>query len=307
MIKRKNEIMTIGDAKKLYILEKKAKGCVESTIDNTEFIFYLFLRDNTLTEEDPLHFINKNIVNEWSLFLQSQEISPESVNAYLSRLRAFINWCIANEYLPYFKVNLIKAQEQNIKFFNEEELEILCRKPAKDCTFIEYRTWVIICFILSTGARASTIVNIYTEDIQDKKVYYRHLKNKSIAYIPLNDKIFTILNNYTKLWDTQSDYLFCDYRGNQLTVSALRQSLKKYCKDRGVSPRGPHALRHSFAREWIKGGGGAFQLQTLLCHKDGQMTKKYVDLFSEDLIKDVEEFSPLENFVKNNKKVMKRA
>ena len=308
MIKRKNDIVTIGSAFEMYNMERRAKGCVRDTIANSEFMMKVFLEDNDLSLNDPIQSIDKYTIIEWSNFMQKTELSPESINAYLSRMRGFVNWCINNDYLPYFKVNLLKVQEQKIKFFTEEELEILCKKPSNDCDFVEYRTWVIICFILATGARASTVVNIKKEDInfQEKYVTYTHLKNKSLANIPLSNSIINILNNYMRTWDFDSEYLFTDMYSNNLTVSALRQALIKYCKRRNITPRGPHSLRHSFSRQWIKAGGGTFQLQKMLTHSDLTMTRHYVNLFSEDLKNDVEEYSPLESFIKTNKKI-KRA
>ena len=160
-------------------------------------------------------------------------------------------------------------------------------------------------FILATGARASTICSIKKEDINLKERYvvYTHLKNKSLAQIPLTNSICIIIQDYLKTWEINNEYLFTDMYGNFLTVSALRQALKKYCIKRSVTPRGPHSLRHSFAREWVKAGGGTFQLQKMLTHKTLAMTKTYVNLFSEDLMNEVDEFSPVEKFVKTSKKI----
>lgn len=297
MIKRKTEIMTIGEAYTMYMLEKKAKGCVPQTIENSQFVLKLFLDDNELSETDALYLIDKERFVSWTNFMMMKDLSPESINAYLSRMRGFVNWCISYEYLPYFKVTLIKHQEEKIKFFNDEELKILTKKPAKDCDFIEYRTWTIICFILATGARAGTICNIKIKDVDFncKQVTYTHLKNKKLANIPLSNNLCKILIDYLRVWDTNSEYLFCDRSGNQLTTSAIRQALIKYCKRRNVEPRGPHALRHSFARGWIRNGGGSFQLQQMLTHKDITMTRRYVSLFSTDLEQDVSNYNPLDS------------
>lgn len=308
MVKRKNEQLNIGSAFNMYIVEKRSKGCVKDTIDNSNFALKIFLEDNDLYENDSLLKLNKQLFIDWTNFMLMTNKSPETINAYLSRMRAFINWCISNDFIPYFKISLVRSQEQKIKFFDEDELEILLKRPAKDCNFIEYRTWCICCFVMATGARASTISNIKIEDIHESCVEYRHMKNKSRATIPLSPNMLKIINEYLRTWDIDSEYLFTDQYGNQLTVGAMRQALKKYCTKRGVEQRGRgmHSLRHSFARQWIKAGGGTFQLQTLLCHKSLQMTRHYVQLFSEDLKDDVEEFAPLDNFIKTNKKI-KRA
>ena len=160
---------------------------------------------------------------------------------------------------------------------------------------------------MATGARASTITELKVSDIdfKGKTITYRHLKNKKVANIPLSPSLEKTLSWYLTLFEVE-DYLFPSFYGTKSTVNGLRQGLEAYCKDRGVEPRGLHSLRHSFAREWIKSGGGAFQLQQMLCHSKLTMTQKYVRLFSEDLKDDVYQYSPLDNLKPCKQKLTKR-
>ena len=87
---------------------------------------------------------------------------------------------------------------------------------------------------------------------------------------------------------------------NTLTVSALRLAITRYCVRKNITPRGVHALRHSFAREWIKNGGNALQLQYMLQHSSMNTTQKYVKLFGEDI--DIE-YTALDKYLKDNKRV----
>ena len=151
---------------------------------------------------------------------------------------------------------------------------------------------------MATGARAGTIVNIKLEDIGNFEITYRHMRNKKSQTVPLSMYIFTLLMDYINAFDMNNyEFLFTDCYGNQLTVSALRQALRKYCIKRGIDPRGPHALRHSFAKGWIKNGGGTFQLQQMLGHSSLEMTRHYVKLFSDDLREEIV-YNPLDNFTK---------
>jgi integrase len=47
-----------------------------------------------------------------------------------------------------------------------------------------------------------------------------------------------------------------------------------------------HDLRHTFASQWVMGGGSLFKLQKILGHKSAQMTLRYAhlapDAFTED-------------------------
>lgn len=84
------------------------------------------------------------------------------------------------------------------------------------------------------------------------------------------------------MWDLDG-YLFPNKEGYKLTVNALKHAMAKHCELRGVDKTSIHGLRHSFAREWVRGGGDVFKLQKMLGHSTLDMTRKYVRLFDTDL------------------------
>ena len=99
---------------------------------------------------------------------------------------------------------------------------------------------------------------------------------------------------------SQNGFLFPDRLGSQLTLSALKQSLRRFSKSKGVRYRGAHVFRHTFAKKYVLNGGNGFALQRLLTHTDLTMTKKYVNLFSSDLKNGFDEICPIDSFKKNS-------
>lgn len=303
MINRNKErLVTVGECYTQFITEKQRKQLSNASLECSNGTYHLFIKDLNIDEKQPISVIDSKTVDRWVDFLLDERHNRvTSVNAYLGHLRVFLYWCMKQGYIPEFKVSLLKHQEEMIKYYTDDELNIMVKKPQGNCSYSEYRTWVIICFILATGARASTICNIKIDDIdfKNKEVTYRHLKNKQTAILPLSNDLVNILLMYMNEWNLGDNYLFCSVSGHQLTVSALRQGLDKYCRKRGIKSHGPHALRHSFARSWIKNGGGAFQLQKMLNHSDITMTQRYVRLFSDDLHEDIKLYSPLDSIRQN--------
>ena len=103
---------------------------------------------------------------------------------------------------------------------------------------------------------------------------------------------------------TDDDYLFPSENGTQLKEYALRSSVCRYNKRRGVQKTSIHAFRHTFARKYlIDCGGNAFTLQRLLGHSTLEMTKHYCALFDADITKNYDNFSPLAQLKSNSKKI----
>lgn len=62
-----------------------------------------------------------------------------------------------------------------------------------------------------------------------------------------------------------------------------------------------HAFRHSFAKQYIKNGGDVFRLQQLMTHADIATTKKYVNMFGEELKDGYEMYNQLDTLLNKNK------
>lgn len=281
--------------------EKEAIGLTDASIRGYKQSIEFFIRDLNIDEDSQIAFTQYDIFN-WIAELKERGCKPSSINHYLQAVRAFLIWCFKHDFIKPFEIKLVKAQEVQLKFYTDDELTELLKKPDAKDSYVVWRTYAIICFVLATGARASTIINIKLSDVDftRKEIVYTHLKNKHIATVPISSMLENVLHEYLNMWHrtTDNEWLFCDIGENQLTVSALRQALNKYCLARNIQPKGPHALRHAFARGWVLNNGNAFTLQKMLTHSSIAMTKRYVYLFGDDLKKDIDEYSPLDSLKK---------
>ena len=282
--------LRIEEAWYLYEQDKMAQGIEVGYGEIAKF-----LNATDLCESDYISIISPDVINKYVIEMRLGKLSVGSINHYLRAVKAFLYWCMDQGFVSPFKIKMVKGQEERIKFADDEEIKMLLTVINHN-DFVEMRTYTIICFILATGARSSTVRNIKIEDIDFKNhsVTYRHLKNKKVAVIPLTTQIERILHGFIRTWDTQSEFLFCDVKGGQLSEGALKLSFAHYCKKRGMRVIYPHALRHSFARMFIKNGGNAFVLQQMLTHSTLDMTRRYVRLFSDDIRdNDFESYNPL--------------
>ena len=278
-----------------FINEKEAIGLSKQSITNYKKVYKIFVKQIGKK-------IDKNSFEKWVHMMIYSGMNSISINFYITQLKVFVNWLIQYGYCEPFVIKKIRTQEPPLKILNDEEIGLLLEKPAFKSSFVVFRSWVIVNFILGTGARASTVMNIRVGDIDfvNKDIRYTHLKNKKSAIVPLSNSLERVLKLYLNSWEIGNGFLFPDIHGGQLTLNALEQSLRKYSRSRGVKYKGAHALRHTFAKKYIVNGGNAFVLQRLLTHSDLSMTKKYFHLFSDDLKKNYDDMCPLDSFQKSS-------
>lgn len=253
--------------------------------------------DKTLPQK-AIGAINKRFIVEYTMHLTQSGLKTASVNSYLRNARVFLYWCMENEYIPRFKVPMVKEREQLKEPYNRNELSVLLRKPSPNDAFTEWRTWAIINWIIGLGSRASTVVNIKMEDIDLKAgtVFTRHNKNGRVYSLDMPPQLRKALMEYMRYRSMQSDYLFCGYKGDQLLVTSLNHSIVKYNTARGVEKKGIHLFRHSFGMLWAENGGDVFGLQKAFNHSDIRVTQKYVNLYGNKGANDrFLKYNPLEN------------
>ena len=299
-----------------FINEKEARNLSESTIRNyreSYMEFYKFCEFDKRTTADE---VTVQAFYDWIRAMKQSGIKPASINHYLRDCRVFVYWCMAAErkYIAPFKINMVEKQEEQLKIFTDDELRLLLKKPQKNDSFANWRMWAIVNWVLGTGNRASTICEIKMNDIDytSKEIVLRQTKNKKMQIIPLSPSLEVAVKEYIKLWRgfaEPEDYLFPNIGEEKLTTNALRQSFERYATEREVQRHNIHGLRHNFARGWIRNEGNMFALQKILNHSTLDMTKKYVKIFTEDLKKDYDKFSPLDNIKKDSKRtqVVKRS
>jgi integrase/recombinase XerD len=244
--------------------------------------------------------ISQKTINMWILSLQEQKLADASINTIIRSNRVFFYWCMENDYMPKFKINLIKEDTPEKQVYTNEELLVLLKKPNTN-DFSEYRNFCIINFLIGTGVRLSTLVHLNIGDIDftNQTVILRHTKNRKVAVIPIGNTLVKILKDYIKIYLSTFDNdspLFPNQYAKRFSDSGIgiQHALNYYNTNRGIKLKGVHAFRHAFAKNYIMNGGDIFTLQKLMQHQSLEMVRRYVNLFGADLRKGYDKYNPLE-------------
>ena len=265
-----------------YLAEKKALNKSPATITSAMGSFkrwyeYLESKAFSLLMKD----VEPTYVYSFCNHFLNEDMKPTTLNHYLRDIRAFLYWTMEKNYIEKFAIKMVKEQEVIKETYSDEEKLRLIARPANSASFVEWRTWAIVNWILATGNRASTVCSIKLGDINYRKreIVINKSKTNKALILPLSPALATVLTEYVRRWRAESGdnaFLFPNIGDEELTVNALKHSIAKYNRDRDVAITSVHALRHTFAKDWIRNTGDVFRLQKMLQHSTLEMTRRYV-------------------------------
>ncbi len=238
-----------------------------------------------------------NLESEFREFLYDwEEVSEQTVATYFRDYRAIAYWGMDEGIINKHNIVVKTAYSEVKDCYTDEEIEKLLKTPSKDAIFADVRSWVAIQWLLATGNRIGTLINVKIRDIDftDNMININIQKNRRVMRIPLVSTLRPILKEYIEEWLTDdtgnyvSQFLFpSSYIGASnapMTRQNMGRAIAKFNKQRGVSKTSVHLFRHTYVRNWIINGGDLHQLQRVLGHSTIDMVVHYANLLGVDCI-----------------------
>ena len=294
--------LTFDELHKDYTKKCKVNNLSEYTIkfyNVSVRTFGKFINTNTLKASD----VDRTLVDDYILHLKETGVKDITINTYIRGISPTIKYGMELGYIQKFGFKEIKITEEIKEVYTKQELEILLQKPDMK-SFAEYRSWVIVNFLLGTGVRALELRSIRIKDIDlvSSMLILSRTKNRKQRYVPISKTLNKILNEYLiyRKAGSNDQYLFCNEFGQFMPRTTLQMSITKYCKRRGVSRYSLHLFRHTFAKMWILNKGDLFTLQKVLGHSSLKQVNHYANFIAEDLQRNFDDFCALESL--NNQK-----
>lgn len=225
-----------------------------------------------------------------------------TINAKLRGIRAFLYFCMEENYIPTYKISLLKEDVIEKEPYSNDELSILLDTP-KSNKRTAWRNWAIENYMLATGNRIGTVraIKIKDLDFNNNQIKLASTKNRKQQIIPMSSALKNVRLKYLSTWEhTENDFLFPQYEGRQIARRTLQQAISEYNRNKGISKTSGHLFRHTFAKKYILAGGNMTRLQKLLGHSTLTMTMHYINLYGSDLAENYDKLNPLNNIVNSN-------
>ena len=291
------ERIKIQEATERFIRHCKVRNLFPQTIKYyTEDCGYFMAH----TDVEYIDEVNHDVMEDFIFQEIENGKKVSSLNTRIRGLRVFFNFCAERDYMNGFDFPLLKQDKEIKEPYTDAELKKLLARP-RSSSWVEWRMWAAVNYMVGTGNRVSTVLNIRIRDIdfRENTIRLTTVKNRRQQIIPLSKALKAVLKDYLKTWDYNiDDYLFPSYEGKQLARRSFQGALVRYNTARGVSKTSAHLFRHTYAKNFIMAGGGMVQLQTLLGHSTMDMTRHYVNIYGMELHRDYERLNPLDTFLK---------
>lgn len=222
-------------------------------------------------------------------------LNPSSVNRHLSSLRSFYNYLIIKGKIETNPFKIVSSQKKELKLPNymkyHEFTDMIDFIPDDE---LGLRNKAILELLLSTGMRVSELVSIKVNDIDFNRLEIKVLgkgNKERICYFNMHSldslKDYLDLSRNKLLNGKESEYLFINHIGGELTTRGIRDIIDRIIKQCSVDSKiTPHTFRHTFATLLLNEGCDLKSVQELLGHVNLSTTSIYTHV-TNDKIKDV--------------------
>ena len=227
--------------------------------------------------------LSRGQLNERVATLRRQGKSPSCCNAYIRGINSFLTWLFENGYAAErLRVKALKAEVRLLRTFDENQIRgIVAFKPQ---TFAERRLHALVCLMVDTGIRINEALTLTRAKVDFDNLLITVLgKGNKERVVPISFECRRIL---FRLLQTHSfNLVFCTKHGRPLLYDNTRRDFRRLMERLGIKgfDGSFHAFRRFFARNYVRSGGNVFYLQRMLGHTTLTMSKKYVEVDTQDL------------------------
>lgn len=218
-----------------------------------------------------------------------------SVRRYYMSIRCYCRFLYRNGLVSKDLTYDIKAPKLKLvmpKIPTKQDIEMLLSMP--DTTTNDgLRDKAILELLYSSGLRASELIDLQIDDVQDTQIRVSCGKGGKTRVIPLTDEAKDWINEYIQQVRGIADgYLFVTSIRPKMNRALLARVVKLYAKRAKLPYVTPHTLRHSCATHLLEQGADLRLIQEVLGHASMSSTQRYTQLSSVKMDEMFHKFHP---------------
>jgi site-specific recombinase XerD len=225
--------------------------------------------------------IHREHVEAFLIYL-GESRSASTVATRYRGLQQLFKWLLEEgevDRSPMERMKPPTVPEAPVPILSDDELKRLL-KTCDGKEFDERRDQALIRLLLDTGMRRAEAAGLRVDDIDwANDVAFVVGKGARPRACPFGAKTAQALDRYLRvrrahLWADRTDALWLGGKG-PTTESGVAQIVRRRGEQAGLGPLHPHQLRHTFAHQWLAGGGAEGDLMRLAGWRSRQMLQRY--------------------------------
>lgn len=244
-------------------LEEKSTATIQKYIRDVN-AFRSFIGGEEISKESVIRF---------KQYLLQSGYASRSVNSMLASLNSLFSFLGWHE----CKVKMVRLQNQ---IYCPEEKELSRAEYTRLCAAAKearnYRLWMILQTICSTGIRVSELKFITVEAVKrGEAVVSCKAKTRTVFLV---SELRKKLLRFAAEQKITTGLIFVTRTGKPISRTNIWREMKALCARAGVDPRKvfPHNLRHLFARVFYSMEKDLAKLADILGHSSIDTTRIYI-------------------------------
>jgi len=182
------------------------------------------------------------------------------------------------------KIPQMKEPNHVLPTYSQPQIQLLLGWKPKRVT--GHRLSTLISLLADTGCRINEALTTHWSDVDfDNLLVLLHGKGSKDRLVPISPELRKRLYLFQRKSEMKDGLVFGTKGGTKQGRRNVLRDFKNLCRLLGFDPpeRSIHAMRHTFAINYLRKGGSLFHLQKVLGHSSLEMTRRYANLMTEDL------------------------
>lgn len=279
--------MTLKDAYDDFILDKRAQGLADKSIESYENALHVFIE--YIGTDVNIQSIEHRHVKRYSIDLQTRDLSTATISTYMRNTKILLRW-IYDEFGLSFdpaRIKVPKSPKKKVHIYSDEEIRQIFACIRTSVPWLTARNNAMVALMLDSGIRQCEVRGLLRSDIDSGRGIMKVCgKGAKERYVPVGKFALKFLDNYLAQCPFQSQYVFLGNDGKAISANAIKQFTYKLQRQLPFE-FSSHRLRHNFATNYCldsliqKKTTGVYDLSIIMGHASIETTKRYEHLAHE--------------------------
>lgn len=234
--------------------------------------------------EDAGSALTRAQLEAWVVWMRQRGMLPGGCNVYIRGMNSFLSWLHAERHTPaHLRLRPLRHPAKALATFSDDEIRgLLTLKPEGRN---QLRAWVLVLCLIDTGIRIDEALGLEQKgvnlDEMSMTVLGKGAKERTVFFShPMRKHLFRLIGGQ------RGTFVFQTRDGQRLSYRNASRDLKLVCERAGITGDRvhPHAFRHFFAVNFIRGGGDIYRLSRILGHTSIATTQLYLRSMSAEQV-----------------------